>query len=80
MRVDHQNVGRVHEDGRVAIDYRIGPRGRKIDIVGHLLNIEKIRAGSGSERLRPSRAMRRDLQDGRSYEHIPRKSREEIPP
>src|SRR6266404_1728218 len=70
MCVDYQDVGRVYEDGRVAIDYRRRPGGGEIDILGHLLNIKKIRGCHWSERLRPSRPMHRDLQDRQSREEI----------
>src|SRR6267154_112803 len=70
MCVYHQHVGRVYKDGRVAIDDRRWPGGSKKDILGHLLNIEKIRARPWRERLRPSRPMHRDLQDRQSREEI----------
>ncbi len=80
MCVDHQHVGRVYEDGGVAIDDRRWPGEGEIDILGHLLNVEKIRGGRWSERLRPRCPMRRNLQDRRSKQHVLRESREEIAP
>src|SRR5258708_8119926 len=80
MCIHNQHVCRVYEDGRVAIDYRRRPGGGEIDILGDLLNIEKVRARPWRERLRPSRPMRRDLQDRRSQQHVLRESCEEIAP
>ena len=41
MRVHDQQIGRVLENGRVAIQQRLRPRDGGIDAVGHFLNVEQ---------------------------------------
>ena len=63
MRIYDQHIGRVYEDGSIAVHDSLSPRYCKVNTIGYFLYIEQLRVAGACEPSSPSRTVIRQLED-----------------